>query len=208
MTTLLKIDVSPRGEESFSRKLGNRFVTEWQSNHVGGKIVYRDLAKTHIPFVDLTWLRGMFTPVEQHTEEHKAVLRISDELIAELLAADEIVITTPMYNYSIPAVLKAWIDYVVRGGKTFTYGPEGPKGLLGGRKVTVIIASGFDYSKGSPYEGLNHEGPYLRTILGFIGLTELTIVHAGGTSEVARGKVGESAFLDPYVHQVEVAASK
>ena len=159
MSTLLKIDVSPRGEHSISRKLGNRFATEWQSNHVGGEIITRDLATTTIPYVDLPWIAGAFSAPDTHTAEHKAALKISDELIAELLAADEVVITTPMYNFNVPAVLKAWIDYIVRLNKTFSFGPEGLKGLATGKKVTVIIASGSEYSSGAPMEAYNVEGP-------------------------------------------------
>ena len=154
-----KIDVSPRGDYSISRKLSNHFATEWQSNHVGGKIVTRDLATTKIPYVDLPWIAGAFSTPDKHTDEHKAALKISDELIAELLAADEIVISTPMYNFNVPAVLKAWIDHIVRLNKTFSFGPEGLKGLAAGKKVTIIIASGSEYTSGSPMESYNVEGP-------------------------------------------------
>jgi FMN-dependent NADH-azoreductase len=208
MATLLKIDVSPRGDHSISRKLGNHFATEWQSNHVGGEIVTRDLATTKIPFVDLTWIAGVFTPPDQHTPEHKAALKLSDEFIAELLAADEIVISTPVYNFNTPAALKAWIDHIVRARKTFTYGPDGPKGLLGDKKLTIIIASGRDYSAGSPNEPYNFAVPYFRVIFNFIGITDLTIVHAGDTASVVQGKVTESVFLEKYIHQIDLAASK
>jgi FMN-dependent NADH-azoreductase len=208
MPILLKIDVSPRGEHSISRKLGSRFATEWQSNHVGGKIVTRDLATTKIPYVDLPWIAGAFTTPDQHTEEHKAALKLSDELIAEFMSADEVVISTPMYNFGTPAALKAWIDHIVRLNKTFGFGPDGLKGLAAGRKVTVIIASGSEYTAGSPMESYNLEGPYFRVVFGFIGITDLTIVHAGGTNQVAQGKVTEPVFIEKFVHEVDLAASK
>src|ERR1700754_3221910 len=141
MSTLLKIDVSPRGDYSISRKLSSHFATEWQSNHVGGKIITRDLAATKIPYVDLPWIAGAFSSPDTHTDEHKAALKISDELTAELLSADEVVISTPMYNFNVPAVLKAWIDHIVRAGKTYKYGADGVKGLAAGKKVTILIAS-------------------------------------------------------------------
>src|SRR3981189_2972940 len=150
MSTLLKIDVSPRGEHSFSRKLSNHFATEWQSNHVGGEIITRDLATTKIPYVDLPWIAGAFTAPDQHTAEHKTALKISDELIDELLAADEVVISTPMYNFNLPAGLECWMAHIVRLNKTFSFGPEGLKGLAAGKKVTIIIASGSEYTAGSP----------------------------------------------------------
>jgi len=208
MSTLLKIDVSPRGDHSISRKLGNHFATEWQSNHVGGKIVTRDLATTKIPYVDLPWIAGAFSPPEQQTDEHKAALKISDELIAELMAADEVVISTPMYNFNVPAVLKAWIDHIVRAGRTFRYGAEGVKGLAGGKKATIIISSGGEYPSGSPMESMNHQGPYLRAILGFIGITDVTFIYAGGTGKVAQGQVTEPVFLEKFIHEVDLAAAK
>jgi FMN-dependent NADH-azoreductase len=208
MSKLLKIDVSPRGDYSISRKLGNRFATEWQSNHVGGEIITRDLATTKIPYVDLPWIAGAFTAPAQHTSEHKAALKLSDEFIAELLAADEVVISTPMYNFNVPAALKAWIDHIVRLNKTFGFGPEGLKGLAAGKKVTVIIASGSEYISGSPMESYNLEGPYFRVIFGFIGITDLTIIHAGGTNKVAQGEVTEPIFIEKFVHEVDLAASK
>jgi FMN-dependent NADH-azoreductase len=208
MSTLLKIDVSPRGDYSISRKLSNHFATEWQSNHVGGKIVTRDLATTKIPYVDLPWIAGAFTAPDQHTAEHKAALKISDELTDELLTADEVVISTPMYNFNLPAALKAWIDHIVRLHKTFSFGPEGLKGLAAGKKVTIIIASGSEYTAGSPLESYNLEGPYFRVIFGFIGITDLTIVHAGGTNKVAQGAVAAPVFLEPFIHEVDLAAAK
>jgi FMN-dependent NADH-azoreductase len=208
MSTLLKIDVSPRGAYSISRKLGNHFATEWQSNHVGGKIITRDRATTTLPYVDLPWIAGAYTAPDQHTAEHKAALKISDKLIEELLAADEILISTPMYNFNVPAVLKAWIDHVVRINKTFAYGPDGLRGLAAGKKVTIIIASGGEYNPGSPTESYNVEGPYFRVILGFIGITDITIVHAGGTNKVAQGEITEPVFLEKFIHEVDLVASK
>jgi FMN-dependent NADH-azoreductase len=208
MATLLKIDVSPRGDYSISRKLGNHFATEWQSNHVGGEIVTRDLATTKIPFVDLPWIAGAFTAPDTHTAEHKAALKLSDEFVAELLGADEVVISTPMYNFNVPAALKAWIDHIVRLNKTFSFGPEGLKGLAAGKKVTIIIASGSEYTKGAPLEAYNLAGPYFRVIFGFIGVTDLTIIHAGGSNKVAQGEVTEAVFLEKFIHEVDLAASK
>ena len=208
MSTLLKIDVSPRGEHSISRKLGNRFATEWQSNHVGGEIITRDLATTKIPYVDLPWITGAFTAPEQHTGDQKAALKLSDELIDELLAADEVVISTPMYNFNVPAVLKAWIDHIVRLNKTFGFGTQGLKGFVKGKKVTIIIASGSEYTAGSPMEAYNAQSPYLRVVLGFIGITDITIVHAGGTNRVAQGQVTATVFLEQFAHDVDLAAAK
>src|SRR5260370_29093190 len=208
MSTLLKIDVSPRGEHSISRKLGNHFATEWQSNHVGGEIITRDLATTKIPYVDLPWIADAITAPDQHTAEHKSALKISDELIAEFLAEDEVVISRPIYNFNVPAVLKAWIDHIVRLNKTFSFDANGLKGLAAGKKVTIIIASGSEYTSGWPLEAYNAQGPYLRVVFGFIGITDITIVHAGGTNNVAQGAVAQPVFLSQIAPQVVLSSAK
>jgi FMN-dependent NADH-azoreductase len=208
MSTLLKVDVSPRGDYSISRKLGNHFATEWQSNHVGGEIVTRDLATTKIPYLDLPWIMGAFSAPDTHTAEHKAALKVSDELTAELMAADEIVISTPMHNFNVPTVLKAWIDHVVRLNKSFSFDANGLKGLAAGKKLTILIASGSEYTPGAPMEAYNSLVPYLRVIFGFIGITDITFVHAGGTNKVAQGAISENVFLEPFIHEVDLAASK
>ena len=194
MPTLLKIDVSPRGDHSVSRQLTNAFAAEWQKTH-NGTVVTRDLQKTDLPFVDLPWIAGAYSDPASHTPEQQKALAVSNELIAELLAADHIVIGTPMYNFTIPAILKAWIDHIVRVGVTFSAGPDGYKGLVPSKKTTVLVASGGDYGPGSPAESYDAESPYLKLIFGFIGITDVTIVKAGGTSAIDRGKTTLEAFL-------------
>lgn len=186
MTSLLAIDSSPRYELSTSRKLTSLFVEKWRAAHPGGEVVERDLVKTTLPFVDLPWIGGAFTPPEQHSPESAAAIKISNNLVAELQAADRIVIGTPMYNFTIPAVLKAYIDHVVRVGVTVVDNV----GQLTGKKATVILASGGDFSPGSPIEGYDHASSYLRQVLGFIGITDLEIVLAG---RARAGMAGETA---------------
>lgn len=199
MSTLLKIDVSPRGEYSVSRRLSGEFAEQWKKANAGGTVVVRDLFKTELPFVDLPWIAGAYSTPDQHTPEQKAAIKVSDDLVAELLAADEIVLSTPMYNFAIPAVLKAYIDHIVRLGKTFSSSYEG---LAKGKKATLIVASGGVYTAGSPTEGYNAETNYLKQILGFIGITDVTIVLAGGSSAVDQGKIGRAEFLKPFEEQV------
>ncbi len=208
MPHLLKLDVSPRGDQSISRRLGKQFLADWQKNHAGGQVTTRDLATSNLPYVDLQWIAGAYTAPEQHTPQHKAALKISDELIAELKAADHLLITTPMYNFAIPAVLKAWIDHIVRVGHTFVVTPEGAyKGLIEGKKATVIIASGSDYSAGAPAESYDQEIPYLRLILGFLGITDVTFIRGGGTMAIARGQTTPEAFTQKLEPELAVAAS-
>ena len=111
-----------------------------------------------------------------------------------------------MHNFSIPSVLKLWIDQVVRSGRTFAYGADGPKGLLSGKKATVLVATGGVYDAGSPYAALNFIDPYLRTILGFIGITDVKFVTAGGTAQLMSGTVDRGQFLQPHLEQIRSIA--
>ena len=204
MPTLLKIDASPRGDYSVSRKLSGEFAEQWEKTHTDGTVVVRDLVKTNLPFVDLPWIVGAYSTPDQHTPEQKSAIKISDDLIAELLAADHIVIGTPMYNFSIPAILKAWIDHIVRIDKTFTAKYEG---LAKGKKLTVIIASGGVYTPGSHMESYNAESSYLKQVLGFIGITDVTVLLAGGSNDVNQGKVTLEDHIAPFEKEVAALAS-
>lgn len=205
MPTILHLDSSPRGDYSISRKLSAAAVDAWRNKNADGKVIVRDLPKTEMTFVDLDWIMGAYTPPEQHHEGHKRALAISDELIAELLEADLLVLGCPMYNFAVPAVLKAWIDHVVRAGKTFQYTPDGPKGLARGKKAVVIVASAGKYDTGSPSASFDAEVPYLRQVLGFIGITDIVFVQAGGTAPVDQGKADRTTFLDPLLSQAIAA---
>ena len=207
MASLLKIDVSPRGEHSVSRKLGKQFVEQFQQTNPGSTVTTRDLATTTIPFVDLPWIGAAYTPEEARSPEHKAALKLGDDFIAEIKAADHILLTTPMYNFAVPAVLKAWIDHVVRVGVTFRVTPEGAYvGLIPGKKVTVIIASSGDYSA-PPMDGYNTEKSYLKQIFGFLGMTDVNFVDAGGTRVLNSGTVTVDQFVEPLAAKVTAAAS-
>lgn len=211
MPTLLHISISPRGEHSISRQLSNAAVTAWKERDPAGRVIERDLAKTPLTFIKLDWIAGAFLAPEQHTEAHKKAVALSDELVAELAEADEIVIGTPMFNFSIPAVFKAWIDHVVRAGKTFRYAPVGkPEGLFAGRnkKVLAIIASGGSYVGGSGLSSLDYEVPYLRFIFGFMGITDIQFIQAGGTSAIAQGRISPKDFLAPYLNEISSAVGQ
>ena len=210
MPTLLHITVSPRGHHSISRQLGAVAVHEWKEHNPGGRVVERDLARTSLLFVDSEWIAGAFSPPETHSEGHKRAIAISDELISELQQADEIILDTPMYNFAVPAVLKAWIDHVVRAGKTFRYTTAGrPEGLLASKniKVLVIIASGGKYAGDPGLAALDYEAPYLRFIFGFMGITAVRFIQAGGTGAVMQGRVSAGEFLAPYLTELAAAVS-
>ena len=203
MPTLLHISVSPRGNYSISRRLSEAAVEAWKERNPGGRIIERDLAKTELTFVDLDWIAGAYTPPEQHNESHKKALAISDELVSEVVEADEIVLGTPMYNFGVPAALKAWVDHIVRAGKTFRYTSAGPEGLLTGKnkKVLAIIASGGSY-KEAGMSALDYVLPYLRSVFRFIGITDIQFIQAGGTASVAQGRVSAEEFVSPHLSEI------
>lgn len=154
---------------------------------------------------------GAFAPPEHHSPESAAAINVSNELVAELQAADEIVIGTPMYNFSIPAVLKAWVDHIVRIGVTIT--PDNV-GLLTGKKTTIILATGGDFSPGSPIEGYNQASGYLRQVLAWVGITDVEIIlanraRAGGEGETAVEAFGDTVrtAVEPFDEPVKTAAA-
>lgn len=177
---LLRIDSSAR-TESVTRQLTARAAEEWKENYPDGDVTHRDLSAIQIPSITDDWSATRIEASKQSSAQ-RAYLSTSDLLIEELQAADTIVIGAPMYNFSISSPLKAWIDQIVRSGKTFSYGPNGPRGLLETKKVIVITARGGAYDKGTVTEAFDFQEPYLRHILGFIGLTDVTFVHASNQS--------------------------
>ncbi len=204
MPNLLSILVSPRGDYSVSRTLSSLFVDEWKKNHADGSVVARDLCSSRLPFVDVPWIGGAYTPAEQQSPEMAAAVKIGDEYIAELEDADTILLATPMYNFSTPAILKAYIDHIVRINKTFSPSYEG---LLKNKKAIVIIASGGVYTPGAFMESYNAESAYLKQILGFIGITDVTFVLAGGSNDVSQGKVTQQDLVAKYQAEVTSLAS-
>src|SRR6267142_1753021 len=173
---LLQIDSSAR-TSSVTRRLTARFAEEWEKNHPQGEVIRRDLSATALPQITDDW-SATYLEDSKLTPEQRSYLSTSDELIEELRAADTVVIGAPMYNFSISSSLKAWIDQIVRVGKTISYGPNGPQGLLAKKKVVVITSRGGAYEKGTAREAFDFQEPWLRHVLGFIGLTDVTFIHA------------------------------
>ena len=204
MTKLLVVETSPRGNHSISRNMTRRFVAEWRAPPPGGEVVERDLMQTELPFVTAPWLQAYFTPAEQHSPEMKKALRLSDELVGEILAADHIVIATPVYNYNVPAALKAWIDHIVRKG--LTLGFDGA-GLVTGKTATVLLASGGVYTEGSPIRDRDIATQYLRLILSVIGITDVTVVAGGGAKVVDLGEQTMDGFIATVEPEIERAAA-
>ena len=171
--TLLRIDASARTENSVSRQLGDRLENTISTGLSDLQIRKRDVAKG-LPFVDEEWIAANFTPDTDRTAEHRKALSLSDALVEELKAADTIILTTPIYNFGVPATLKAWVDMIARVGLTFRYTENGPIGLLENKRAYIVIASG-----GTPVgSDIDYASGYLRHIMGFIGITDVTIIAA------------------------------
>jgi FMN-dependent NADH-azoreductase len=207
MPTLLKFDSSPMGDRSISRKLTTQFAETWLETHPGGTVIARDLTTLGLPPVDGSWVAAAYTPDAARTSEQRKVLSLSERLITELQQTDEYVFGVPMHNFSIPSTLKLWIDQVVRASKTFAYTPSGPVGMLTGKKATLLVASGGAYEQGTALASLNFVTPYLRAVFGFIGIQDLAIVAAEGTSQLMSGKVDPQSFLAPFLEKVQTHAS-
>lgn len=183
MKTLLVIDSSSRTSRSHTRSLTLRFRTAWKLANPDGTVINRDLGQQPPPPVDQSWIAAAFTPPESMTEANRQAVRLSDSLIDELIGADEVVIGSPLYNFGMPAQLKAYFDQIVRVGRTFALQPDQPtpyRPLLGPKVVTVVTAAGDNsFNYGGPLYHLNFLEPHLRTILEFIGLANATFIRVG-----------------------------
>lgn len=175
MSNLLVLNSSASAGASVSRLLVEAAVAEVLAAAPGTKVIQRDLDADPIPHLTATSLAGVRGTPE--TAEHNAARALSNTLIAELKAADTIVIGAPMYNFSVPTTLRSWFDFVLRAGETFRYTEAGPEGLVTGKRVIVVQSRGGLYSEG-PAKAIDFQEPYLRQLLGFIGLTDVTFIHA------------------------------
>jgi FMN-dependent NADH-azoreductase len=178
MSTILVITASPRGQRSVSRALTTSFAQLWAQEHPGDTILLRDIGHHPVPHVTEPWVVGAFAPPDAQSPESKAAIAVSDQLVEEFLSADRYVFGVPMFNFNIPSTFKAYIDQIVRAGKTFAVGPNGYEGLVKDKKALFITSSGGAYSAGTPMAKFNFQEPYLRVIFGFIGLTDLKFVGA------------------------------
>jgi FMN-dependent NADH-azoreductase len=191
MKNILLVESSPRGNDSYSHQAARSIVNDLQMRDPGATVLVRDLGQNPAPHVGLPFITGMYAAPEQLTPDQADSLAFSDTLIDEILVADTIVIAVPMHNFGISSRLKAWIDHVVRAGRTFSYGANGPEGLAKGKRVIVVLASGGVYSN-ERMKAFDFAEPYLRTVLGFIGLTNADFVRVEG---VANSLIGPEKAL-------------
>ena len=188
----LRVDASMRREGSVTRRLADRLIARLQAEGVVGAVDRLDLAQTPAGYVDEAWIGANFTAPEARDEAQRAALAPSDALVERLKAADVLVLAAPMYNFGPPAALKAWIDQIARAGVTFRYGEAGPVGLLEDKKAYIVTATG-----GAPVESaVDYAIPYLRHVLGFIGVTDVTVVAADQLNLSDRGLGAAEARID------------
>lgn len=206
MSTLLHLDASPL-DSSVSRELGREFVATWKAAHPDGTVIYRDLSRLALTPVDARWIGAAYTPEAARTAEQKAALATSEALIEELERADEYAIGVPMHNFSIPASLKLWIDQIVRKDRTFSYGQGGPEGLLKGKRATLLVATGGVYAPGTPMSSFDFGEPYLKTLLGFLGVTDVRSFTVGGVSQLMSGAIDRATLLEPALQQIRATAA-
>lgn len=180
MSKLLLVTSSLFANQSKSAEIAREFVAAWRRARPGTAVVERALTPDLMPHLSLDALGALMTAAEQRSEAQVQSVAFGDRLIEELEAADTIVLAVPMYNFSVPSTLKAWIDHVARAGRTFRYTASGPEGLLKGKKVFVVTGRGGVYSGDSPAKVLDFQEPYLRGILGFLGLDDVTFIHVEG----------------------------
>lgn len=195
MQTLLAINTSPMTRTAVTRRLVEAFLSSWKIRFPGGRIIRRDLGVEPPPHPDERSLLAFSKPVEALTDADREALQVSDELVSELIAADHVVIGSPMYNFTVTSGLKAWIDLIGRPGKTFDYTAEGPIGLLRGKQVFVLTARGGFYADGGPDGDLDFQESFLRGYFGFLGIDQVHFVHAEGQGidpETAREKEAEA----------------
>jgi len=196
---VLEVSASGRYDGSVSRTLTREVLDALEAREGRIDATHRDLGKG-VPLVDEAWIGANFTPAEQRSPEQRSVLEFSDSLIAELQAADVIVIGSPIYNFGVPAVLKAWVDLIARARLTFRYTENGPEGLLKGKKAYIVIASG-----GVPVDSaVDFATPYLRQALRFVGITDIDVIaadqlnrHAEDSIDAARARIAELIHTAP-----------
>ena len=192
---ILQINASARREGANSTKVANNVVERLMAANPAATVTLRDLAVTPHPVLDEAALGALFTPAEQRSPEQAARVALDDALIAELQAHDTLVLGVPMYNFGVPVQLKAWIDAIARAGTTFRYTATGPEGLLQGKTVYVALARGGLY-RNTPNDS---QVPYLKAVLGFLGLTDVRFIYAKGLAmgpeAVAKGFAQAEADL-------------
>jgi FMN-dependent NADH-azoreductase len=210
MKNILLILGSPRDRASYSHQIGRRIVDDLKSRYPSAKVVVRNLAKEALPDVDDAFVTGRMLAPDKRSAAETEGLALSDVLVAELMAADVIVLASPMHNFGVSAPVKKWIDQIARPGVTFSYSDKGPMGLVQGKKTVLVLARGGVYSEG-PMKPYDFQEPYLRTVLGLIGMTDVEVIRiegvAMGDDAVRNAVTSAKAQADDVVRAIAADAS-
>jgi len=193
MKNVLLVLSSPRGDESYSHRIANQVVDEIRAGHPDANVVIRDLVKNPLPHVAEPFVSGRVLPAEQRNAAQAEALGLSDVLVDEIEGADAIVLAVPMHNFGVPSSLKAWVDHIVRPGRTFSYSKRGPMGLVEGKKAIIVVARGGVYTQG-PMMSSEFQESYLRSVLAFIGIVDVDFVRVEGVA------MGEDAIKIALAH--------
>ncbi|MBY0412759.1 MAG: NAD(P)H-dependent oxidoreductase [Bdellovibrionales bacterium] len=197
---ILTIDVSPNGDKSASRTVAAKLLEKIKTT--SSKVTSRDLNKNPIPHLNGATVGAFFTPAEARSLEQNELTALSDQLIDELMESEVVIISTPMWNFGPPSVLKAWIDHITRVGKTFSYGAEGLKGLAGNRKIYVVISSGSIFSSGD-YSTFDALIPALKSAFGFIGIQNVHFIRVEGTNDPKHKETAVTKAIE-HINQIKV----
>ncbi|HKJ94035.1 MAG TPA: NAD(P)H-dependent oxidoreductase [Gammaproteobacteria bacterium] len=200
MATLLQLNSSLFGDDGRSSRLADAFVERWRERNPGGRVMRRDLSESTVPHLTQERFAAALTVQEERTAEQTREAAQADALIDELLEADVLVIGIPVYNFNVPSTLKAWFDHVARAGTTFRYTPEGPQGLLAGKRAYVFATSGGKYSG----TAADFYTPYVKHFLGFLGIDDVEFTYAEG---LAMGEETSRAAIEAASRRIEVLAA-
>ncbi|PHS30468.1 MAG: hypothetical protein COA92_09570 [Sulfurovum sp.] len=188
MNTLLRIDVSPRITDSHSRDLANKVESKWKLAHTSMKTVLCDLANINIPHVNQEYIEATFVPKSDRTAQMNSVLSLADKFIADIRSADTVLISVPMYNFTVPSVFKAYIDYISRVGDTVLIDESGITGMLTGKKLVIAAAYGADFSQMKSMDFLE---PYIKNMFGMLGFTDINYIAIENTSMLSKEALEE-----------------
>ncbi len=208
MSTLLFVTSSLMGENSKSREVAAAYVEAWRTANPSAVVVERNLTPTNIPHLDLGTLGALGVAADARTADQTNAVNFADGVIAQVEAADTIVLAVPMYNFGVPSTLKAWFDYIARAGRTFRYTAQGPEGLLKNKKAIVVVSRGGYYGEGAA-KATNFQDPYIRQILGFVGITDVSFVAVEGQAigpDAAAKSLAEAHSAVNVLHAQAIAA--
>ncbi len=208
MTNILYVTSSPRPDASLSDRVGQHLVDTLRASHPGATVTVRDLGREPLPHIDQDFVTVTRTATAPSNVAQRTALSRSDALVTELARADIVVIATGMINFTVPSTLKTWIDNIARPGRTFSYSEAGPKGLVTGKRVIIVAASGGVYSDKRSFD---FQIPYLRQVLGFLGMTDVEVIAVEGTGlgpdATERAVAAATSLIDQRHRPVEAAAA-